>query len=199
MPRPHAQELDLLSELGQSGSPLPRGQAVVDALAQQLGTSMMHAILLSCLAWVPVAQCLRPVPRRAVLAGGATMFPSLAWADTPDAKGEFLAAAGLRGGPVLNADGEFVDEDGADWKEEWKKRADKASTMTADEILMAARGAGNAQLREGPESDVSKRRRALAACRDNGLRRKAGAGETPACTKRVLDGEVDFMLKVLDQ
>jgi len=100
---------------------------------------------------------------------------------------------------VLNADGEFVNPDagGGTWQEAWKARAEKASQMSGDDILMAARGAGNVDKREGPESDKSKARRALAGCRTDKLREKAGAGTVGECTARVFGGEYDFMLGVL--
>ena len=63
----------------------------------------------------------------------------------------------------------------------------------------AARGAGNADLRrEGPESDASRRRRALAACRDNGLRSRSGVTDTKLCAAKVIAGDYDFILKILD-
>ena len=144
---------------------------------------------------------LRPVARRRSMigAGAALLAPAVARADKPDAVQEFKAAAGLRGGPVLNADGEYDEGAGGEsWQDAWSSRAAKASSMSPDEILMAARGAGNTASREGPESEPSKKRRALAGCRSDGLRARAKAGDATACTARVFAGEVDFMLSVLD-
>ena len=93
--------------------------------------------------------------------------------------------------------GEFVEVEETDWQTAWKSRLDKASTMSKDEIFQAARGAGNLELREGPESDASKRRRAMSACRDATVRSKAGAGSEKECTARVFGGEVDFLLDAL--
>jgi hypothetical protein len=93
------------------------------------------------------------------------------------------------------ATGDYVElEEDADWQTAWKQRLDKASSMSQDEIFKAARGAGNLDLRTGPESDASKKRRAMSACRDAGVRSKAGAGTEKDCTARVFSGEVDFLL-----
>mmetsp|Transcript_3306 Transcript_3306/g.4847 ORF Transcript_3306/g.4847 Transcript_3306/m.4847 type:complete len:164 (-) Transcript_3306:640-1131(-) len=98
---------------------------------------------------------------------------------------------------VLNDDGEYDEIEETDWQTAWKQRLDKAQSMSTDEIFMAARGAGNTDLREGPESDASKKRRAMAGCRDTSSREKAGVKDSKVCTTRVLEGEVDFMLNVL--
>ena len=93
--------------------------------------------------------------------------------------------------------GDYVEVEEADWQTAWKQRYDKASTMSMDEIVQAARGAGNVELKGGIESDASKKRRAMSACRDVGARQKANAGSEKDCTARVFAGEVDFMLNVL--
>ncbi len=93
--------------------------------------------------------------------------------------------------------GEYVEIAEVDWQTEWKARMDKASSVSNDEILQAARGAGNIELREGQESEASKKRRAMSACRDAGVRAKAQAGAEKECTTRVFGGEVDFMLNAL--
>lgn len=93
--------------------------------------------------------------------------------------------------------GEYVEINEADWQTTWKGRLDKASTMSKDEIFQAARGAGNVELREGKESQASKKRRAMSACRDAGVRAKAQAGTEKECTARVFGGEVDSLLNAL--
>jgi len=98
---------------------------------------------------------------------------------------------------ILNDEGEYDEVEDPDWQTAWKERLDKAQTMSADEVFMAARGAGNLDLKEGPESDASKKRRAMAGCRDTVARQKSGVTDTKECTARVLNGDVDFMLKVL--
>jgi hypothetical protein len=93
--------------------------------------------------------------------------------------------------------GEYVQVEDADWQTEWKGRLDKASTMTKDEIFQAARGAGNTDLKTGPESDSSKKRRAMSACRDPNVRAKTGLASEKECTARVFGGDVDFLLEAL--
>jgi hypothetical protein len=93
--------------------------------------------------------------------------------------------------------GDYVQVEDVDWQTEWKGRLDKASTMSKDEIFQAARGAGNTDLKTGPESDSSKKRRAMSACRDAGVRAKAGLASEKECTVRVFGGDVDFLLEAL--
>lgn len=93
--------------------------------------------------------------------------------------------------------GEYVEKEEEDWQSAWRSRLDKASTMSKDEIFQAARGAGNLDLKDGPESDASKKRRAMSACRDASVRSKADAGSEKECTKRVFAGEVDFLLNAM--
>lgn len=126
--------------------------------------------------------------RRGFLAGvGAASF--VAVASFPD-----VASARY----VLDDEtGDYIELEEVDWQTAWKQRMDKASTMSKDEIFQAARGAGNLELRSGPESDASKKRRAMSGCRDTAIRSKAGAGTEKECTARVFSGEVDFMLEAL--
>ena len=91
--------------------------------------------------------------------------------------------------------GDYVEVDDVDWQTAWKERLDRASSMSSEEIFQAARGAGNTELRSGPESDARKKRRAMSACRDVAVRGTAGAGTEQECTARVLAGEVDFILE----
>eukprot|EP00535_Pseudo-nitzschia_heimii_P010063 CAMPEP_0197181514 /NCGR_PEP_ID=MMETSP1423-20130617/5775_1 /TAXON_ID=476441 /ORGANISM="Pseudo-nitzschia heimii, Strain UNC1101" /LENGTH=256 /DNA_ID=CAMNT_0042631775 /DNA_START=216 /DNA_END=986 /DNA_ORIENTATION=- len=96
--------------------------------------------------------------------------------------------------------GEYVEaiEDG-DWKKEWKSRYDQMSTMSRDEIFTAARGAGNVDSKDLiNESPASKKRRAFSGCRDKGIRSKLGNIDEKSCTKRVLEGDVQFVLEVTD-
>lgn len=99
---------------------------------------------------------------------------------------------------ILDEDtGDYVEIEDVAWQTEWKQRLDKASTMTKDEIFEAARGAGNTNLKTGPESPASQKRRALSACRDSTVRAKAGLANERECTARVLAGEIDFLLEAL--
>jgi hypothetical protein len=105
--------------------------------------------------------------------------------------------------------GEYVEVEDPTWQEAWRNRWNEASTMSTDQILEAARGAGNVDKKSlDNESPASKRRRALSACRNPDVRSRVvdvngggGGGNTlneRDCTARVLkDGEVDFILGAL--
>jgi len=97
-----------------------------------------------------------------------------------------------------NETGEYVKVDDEDWQTAWRQRLDKAQGMSQQEIFKAARGAGNLDLKDGQESDASKKRRAMSACRDANVRDKANAGSEGGCAKRVFAGEVDFLLDALE-
>ena len=95
---------------------------------------------------------------------------------------------------VLNDEtGDYDEVTDEDWQTSWKQRLDKANSMSSDEIFAAARGAGNMNLKEGEESEASKKRRAMSACRDSGIRAKAGV-DAKSCNSRVMGGELDFIL-----
>ena len=119
---------------------------------------------------------------KAALAAAALVLPRKANAE--EAKNEvvpgtdeFLAAAGLKKKTVLNADGEYFDEakEAGSWQDAWAQRAAKASKMSGDDILNAARGAGNVDASQ-PESAKARKRRAVAACRTDAVRERAAAG-----------------------
>ena len=99
---------------------------------------------------------------------------------------------------VLNeGTGEYDEVEDDDWQTAWGKRLDKAKKMGADEVFLAAQGAGNLDLKDGEESDASKKRRALAGCRNEGTRQKAGMKDTKECTARVLGGDFQFMIDAI--
>jgi len=100
-------------------------------------------------------------------------------------------------GAVLDEDGEYVEVKDLPWRETWKARLDKASTMSTDDVLMAARGAGNVDLRDGPESLASQKRRALARCRDAGSRARNGLPEERACVAAVIAGDENMLTQAL--
>ena len=95
---------------------------------------------------------------------------------------------------ILNEDGDYEEVTEEDWQTTWKSRLEKAQSMSTQDVFVAARGAGNTGLREGEESDASKRRRAMSACRDSDARSKAGVVDLKECNSRVLQGDVDFIL-----
>ncbi len=70
--------------------------------------------------------------------------------------------------------------------------------MGTEDVFLAAQGAGNLDLKEGiEESDASKKRRAMAGCRNDGLRAKSGEDDVKVCTKRVLSGDFQFMIDAM--
>ena len=95
--------------------------------------------------------------------------------------------------------GEYIEqEDDGNWQAEWKSRYEQMSTMSKDEIFVSARGAGNTNLKDlENESPASKKRRAFSGCRDKPTRAKLGNIDEKSCTKRVLDGDIDFVLGAL--
>ena len=99
---------------------------------------------------------------------------------------------------VLNEEtGDYDEVEDDDWQTAWGKRLDKAKSMSSDEVFMAAQGAGNRNLMEGEESDASKKRRALAGCRNDAIRKRAEAGDAKECTSRVLGGDFQFMIDAM--
>ena len=104
-------------------------------------------------------------------------------------------AAGLKKKTVLNADGEYFDEakEAGSWQEAWAQRAAKASKMSGDDILNAARGAGNVDASQ-PESAKARKRRAVAACRTDAVRERMAAGTAAECLERALAGETDCVV-----
>ena len=69
--------------------------------------------------------------------------------------------------------------------------------MGTEEVFLAAQGAGNLDLREGEESEASKKRRAMAGCRNDGFREKSGMKNTKECSARVLGGDYQFMIDAM--
>ena len=124
---------------------------------------------------------------------------------------------------TLDENGEYVEVKDEEWTEVWKGRASKMQSMSPDEIFMAGRGATNTPVSE--LSDAGKKRRALAGCRVDAMRQrvKAAKGDEQhagglgveaavdalaslqakggmtekACTTRVLQGELSFILDVM--
>ena len=96
---------------------------------------------------------------------------------------------------IMNEEtGDYEEVVDKDWQTTWKERLDKAQTMTSNEVFRAGQGVGNTNLKDGAESDASKKRRAMSACRDNELRKNSGILNVKECTNRVIDGEIDFIL-----
>ena len=99
---------------------------------------------------------------------------------------------------ILNEQtGEYDEVTDEDWQTTWNKRIEKAKSMSTDEVFLAAQGAGNVNLKDGEESEASKKRRALAGCRNGGMREKSGVNGEKECTARVLGGDYQFMIDSL--
>jgi preprotein translocase subunit SecG len=100
---------------------------------------------------------------------------------------------------VLNEEtGDYDEVTDEDWQTTWKKRLEKAQSMGTEDVFLAAQGAGNLDLKEGmDESDASKKRRAMAGCRNDNLRAKSGESDVKVCTKRVLSGDFQFMIDAM--
>lgn len=99
---------------------------------------------------------------------------------------------------VLNEEtGEYDEVQDEDWQTAWGKRLDKAKSMSTEDVFLAAQGAGNTDLKMGDESEASKKRRALAGCRNDGFRAKSGVKDAKECTARVLGGDYQFMIDVM--
>jgi hypothetical protein len=104
---------------------------------------------------------------------------------------------------ALNYDenGEWIKPVEKSWQEVWGDRAAKASTMSQDEIFLAAKGAGN-RPKDGAEKETPKarKRRAMAACRITSVVSKVSGLTERDCIIRVNDGgEPSFILDILDQ
>lgn len=94
---------------------------------------------------------------------------------------------------ILNDDGDYEEIEEEAWQTVWKQRLDKASSMSKDEIFNAARGAGNMNLKDGEESEASRKRRAMSNCRNKDIRKSVGLKDEKQCTARVMSGDFDFI------
>lgn len=148
--------------------------------------ALLRSIVLVALTSVVSGLATAPLPRRAFLASTAAAV--------------LLPATAANARYAMNEEtGEYDEVEDPTWQEAWKGRLDKAQSMSTDDVFMAARGAGNVELREGEESFSSKKRRAMSACRDPTLIQKSGVRDPKECSARILSGDIDFMLKVMDQ
>jgi hypothetical protein len=95
---------------------------------------------------------------------------------------------------ILNDNGDYEEIEDEAWQTVWKQRLDKASTMSKDEIFNAARGAGNMNLKDGEESEASRKRRAMSNCRNKDIRNSVGFKDEKQCAARVMSGDFDFIL-----
>ena len=115
--------------------------------------------------------------RRSVLFGAATVSITPAFADT-----------GLG----------YIDDAGMKSYSSVQRAWEKSATMSDQEKFMAARGATRADT-SAPESAKSQKRRAMAGCANKEYRTAAGYDSEASCNSRVMGGDVQFMLDVIDQ
>ena len=92
----------------------------------------------------------------------------------------------------------YVDAAGKKSYSSVQRAWEQSATMSNREILLAARGAGKANVKDGGETEKSKKRRAMAGCKDATYRASAGYQDEAACNGRVLGGDAAFMLEVMD-
>ena len=77
----------------------------------------------------------------------------------------------------------------------WEQSADQ----TQRERLLAMRGAGKPALPNGEEESPRKqKRRAMGGCHDEIFREQAGYRVEADCNARVMSGDVQFMIQVMD-
>mmetsp|Transcript_32015 Transcript_32015/g.76491 ORF Transcript_32015/g.76491 Transcript_32015/m.76491 type:complete len:170 (+) Transcript_32015:151-660(+) len=96
---------------------------------------------------------------------------------------------------ILNEEtGDYDEVEDKDWQTTWGDRLEKAKSMGTDDVFLAAKGGLKQSETDVPESEASKKRRALAGCRTDGFREKSGVKDARQCTAKVLGGEYDFIL-----
>ena len=91
----------------------------------------------------------------------------------------------------------YVDNAGAASYSQVQRAWEKSATMTERERMLAMRGASKpADL--AAESPKSQKRRAMAGCKDDIYRAASGYKDEASCNARVLGGDVNFMLEVME-
>ncbi|EED94610.1 predicted protein [Thalassiosira pseudonana CCMP1335] len=163
---------------------------------------MRNSILSSCLLLVGICKSVNGLaylpPRQIQTSYSPSLNSRRAFLSTTAATLTSLALPQITNARyILNEEtGDYDEVADEDWQTAWGKRLDKAKSMSTEEVFLAAQGAGNVNQKEN-ESDVSKKRRALAGCRNGGMREKAGGGSEKECAARVLGGDIQFMLDAL--
>jgi len=93
----------------------------------------------------------------------------------------------------------YIDNAGAKSYSQVQRAWEKSEGMSQREIMMAARGAPSLTPEEASkETEKGRKRRAMAGCKDEICRREAGYENEASCNSRVLGGDPQFMLDVLD-
>ena len=92
----------------------------------------------------------------------------------------------------------YVDDAGAVSYSQVQRAWEKAAKMSDREKLLAARGV--AILPKDPtsgDSERSRKRRAMGGCHDDVFRKEAGCESEAQCNRRVLNGDMQFILDVM--
>ena len=129
----------------------------------------------------------RSCDRRCVLpliAGAfACILPNAASADINTAPSEFG----------------YVDSAGRKSYSQVQRAWEQSADQTQRERLLSLRGAGKPELANGEvESPKKQKRRAMGGCHDEIFREQAGYKAESDCNARVMGGDVQFMINVMD-
>ena len=119
-----------------------------------------------------------------LIAGSLTyILPKAASADEVQMKSEFG----------------YIDNAGRKSYSQVQRAWEQSADMTQRERMLALRGAGKPDLANGEvESPKKQKRRAMAGCHDEVFREQAGYKVESDCNARVMSGDVQFMLNVMD-
>ena len=93
----------------------------------------------------------------------------------------------------------YVDTAGQKSYSQVQKAWEQSADMSQRERMLAMRGAGKPTLSNGSEESArSRKRRAMAGCHDGEFREQAGLKTEAECNARVMGGDVQFILDVMD-
>jgi hypothetical protein len=93
----------------------------------------------------------------------------------------------------------YIDNAGRKSYSQVQRAWEQSSDMTQRERVLALRGAGKPDLANGDvESPKKQKRRAMAGCHDEVFREQAGYKVESDCNARVMSGDVQFILSVMD-
>ena len=91
----------------------------------------------------------------------------------------------------------YVDDAGAKSYSQVQRAWEKSAEMSEREKFLALRGASK-PTDLASESPKSQKRRAMAGCKDSVFQSKAGYKDEASCNARVMSGDVDFMLQIMN-
>jgi len=99
--------------------------------------------------------------------------------------------------PAKAGFGGYDDASGSKSYSQVQRAWESSSGKSQREVMMELRGASLGR-KQVDETAKSRKRRAMAGCKDDLFRREARAESEASCNSRVLSGEMQFMLDVLD-